>query len=472
MRRVILSSALIALIHALPAVAQTPAGSDLTLRGAIGEALRTSPQLQASKDAIEKADIRRRVAGARYAPRIAPDFSTGSAPAGLAQHGLGVSLSQTLPTGGELRGSANSVRMGSGLAEFRDAGYSVGVSQPLMRGFGATNRADLESASEGTREAARDAADARQRLVVTTAQAYFSVVRLQRLAEETERALRRAETLLEMSEARAKVGLSTQLDVLRAGLLRAQAQASAFRGRDALEAAREDLNLLLGRPPGAPVRVGGDVSVDVQALEEGRAGAGLNGGTVVSAALAERLDLQNVRARLADARRMASVARWNLLPQVSLDVDYTRRGLGGSPSPFATLFNGWRVGLSTTYAFDRGSVTAAEGLAELQVRAAERAVTEAEDRVTVEVQRAARSAARAGDLVTLAKTSVDLAGRQRELATYRFERGLADNLDVVDAENNVFQAQSALIGAEIDRAMAALAVLRASGTLNPERFLQ
>jgi outer membrane protein TolC len=167
-----------------------------------------------------------------------------------------------------------------------------------------------------------------------------------------------------------------------------------------------------------------------------------------------------------------SVARWNLLPQVNLDVDYTRRGLGGSPSPFATLFNGWRVGLSTSYAFDRASVTAAEGLAELQVRAAERTVAETEARVTVDVQRAARAAARAGDLVTLAKTSVDLAGRQRELATYRFERGLADNLDVVDAENNVFQAQSSLIGAEIDRAMATLALLRASGTLNPERFLQ
>jgi len=297
-------------------------------------------------------------------------------------------------------------------------------------------------------------------------------VRLQRLAEETDRALRRAETLLEMSEARAKVGLSTQLDVLRAGLLRSQAQASVFRGRDALEGAREELNLLLGRPSGAAVQVGGDVSVDLQALEEARAGAAFDDGTVVSSALTERLDLQNVRARLADARRTASVARWNLLPQVSLDVDYTRRGLGGSPSPYASLFNGWRVGLSTSYAFDRSSVTAAEGLAELQVRAAERAVTEAEERVTVDVQRARRAAARAGDLVNLAKTSVDLAGRQRELATYRFERGLADNLDVVDAENNVFQAQSALIGAEIDRAMAALSVLRASGTLNPERFLQ
>ncbi len=387
-------------------------------------------------------------------------------------------MSQLLPTGGELRGSANSVRMGSGLAEFRDAGYSFGMSQPLMRGFGATTRADLRAASDATREASRDAADARQQLVIGAAQVYFAVVRLQRLAAETDRALARASTLLEMSEARARVGLSTQLDVLRAGLLRNQAQAAALRGKDALEAAREDLNLLIGRPSDAVLRVSGDLTEDLGALDAAGGGAGAlaPGATpaaaLTSSALAGRLDLQNVRARLDDARRSASVARWNLLPQVNLDVDYTRRGLGGSPSPFASLFNGWRVGLSTTYAFDRASGTAAEGLAELQVRAAERAVADAETRVTLDVQRAARTAARADEVVALARTTVDLAGRQRELATYRFERGLADNLDVVDAESNVFQAQSALVGAEIDRAVALLAIRRASGTLDPERFLQ
>ena len=63
-------------------------------------------------------------------------------------------------------------------------------------------------------------------------------------------------------------------------------------------------------------------------------------------------------------------------------------------------------------------------------------------------------------------------GVTRELATYRFERGLADNLELVDAENNLFRTESGLIDAEIDRALAMLARSRAAGILNPERFLR
>ena len=74
--------------------------------------------------------------------------------------------------------------------------------------------------------------------------------------------------------------------------------------------------------------------------------------------------------------------------------------------------------------------------------------------------------------MTLHRHSLDLAERQRDLATMRYERGLADNLEVVDAENSVFQAQSALIGADIDRAVSVLSLQRATGALNPNRFLR
>jgi outer membrane protein TolC len=52
----------------------------------------------------------------------------------------------------------------------------------------------------------------------------------------------------------------------------------------------------------------------------------------------------------------------------------------------------------------------------------------------------------------------------------RYERGLADNLEIIDAENNVLQAEASLLGANIDRTLAFLNVQRASGALNPDRF--
>ncbi len=449
---------------------------DLSLRDALDDALRHSPHLLPAADAAQRADIQHRVLLSKYSPKIAPDLNTGSAPYALARRDLGVTMSQLLPTGAEVRGAASSLSYGSGPAAFHDAGYGFGVSQPLMRGFGAVNRAELASAADAAAVAERGTIDARQQLVVETAQAYFAVVRQQRLVEQADRAASRAAALLEMSDARAKVGLSTQLDVLRADLLKTQARTAALHARDALAAACEDLNVLLGRPASAPLTVAGDLADDAEALGSARAVGFDPSGTeeaVLNRALADRIDARNARERIVLARRAVDAVHWNLLPQVDLNVDYTRRGLGGgASSTLAALTNGWRVGLSTSYTLDRGSASAAAGLAQVDLCEAERAAADVAQHIAVEVRRAARSAASAGEAVSLARASVELASKQRELAVYRFERGLADNLDVIDAENNMYQAQAGLAGAEIDRALALVAVQRAAGALDPNRFLR
>ena len=456
---------------------QAPQTVKYSLRDAISEALRHSPQLSTTEDATATARIQQQVAEARYRPAITPTLNTGAAPSGLAQQNFGLSVAQLLPTGTQVQASANSIRYGSGAGDVRDTGYTIGFSQPLLRGFGAASRADLKNAQYAVEGAGRNSADARQQLVVSVAHAYYNVVRQERLADIGDRAVQRAAKLAEMSEARARVGLSTQLDVLRARLLQSQAQAAAFRDHDALDAAREDLNVLIGRQPESPLDVEGDLAADLRELEcaTGRSAdvqADMDN-VLAENALRDRLDMQSARARVSEARWSSSVAQWNLLPQLNLDVTYTRRGLGASPlDAFGTLMNGWRVGLSSTYSLDRSRESASAVLAQVSLRGAERTLTETQNRVATEVHRSSRSLARAGDAVALQRNAMDLAEQQRDLATLRFERGLADNIEVVDAENNVFQAEAALLGAEIDRNLAFVALQRACGTLEPDRFLQ
>jgi outer membrane protein TolC len=134
--------------------------------------------------------------------------------------------------------------------------------------------------------------------------------------------------------------------------------------------------------------------------------------------------------------------------------------------------NGWRVGFGSTYSLNQRSDAAAAALAGIAAHGAERALAEVMERAAVDVRRAHRSMEQADELQGLLKHSLELAEQQRELATMRYERGLADNLEVVDAENSVFQAQSALISADIDRAMSVLLLQRATGTLSPDRFLK
>jgi outer membrane protein TolC len=289
-------------------------------------------------------------------------------------------------------------------------------------------------------------------------------VRQQRLDLETERAVARAEKLYEMSNARASVGLATQLDVFRAGLLRSQAKAALLRERDALYVAREELNLLLGRPVDSPVVADGNFKRDIEELE-------LPEPAERTAGALKTMQVFEAHARLEDARRNASIAKWNQLPDINLDVSYTRRGVGAPASAaYLGLFNGWRVGLSTTYSFDAAGAASAAALAGIAVRAAERGVADAEQRALMDAQRASRGVARAIDTIAVQQDAVDLAKQQLDLATMRYEKGLADNLEIIDAENNVFQAQSALISAEIDHAIAILTLQRASGALDPERL--
>jgi outer membrane protein TolC len=458
------------------AVAQdSPPATTLSLRAAIGQALRHSPQLLTSQDAILTASIQQKAAQARYRPSITPTLNTGSAPGGLAQRNVGVNVSQWLTTGAQVQLSANSLSTTTGPLPFTDAGYTVGISQPLLRGFGASGRTDLTTAERATESAERGALDARQQLLMSVAQAYFTAVREARLVEISGRATDRAANLVEMSEARARVGLSTQLDVLRASLLRSQAESAALRDRDALEAALDEVKLLIGQEPEATLSVEGDLTADLDALEQAtgrQADAPVDDTALVHASVNNRLDVRSAHARLTDAKLNASVAQWNLLPQLNLDLNYTHRGLTGFAPDISSLLNGWRMGLSTTYSLNRSADSSAAAAAQVAVGGAQRAVADAKAHAIADVRRAERGLSRAAGSITMQEKALELARRQQELATFRYERGLADNLEVIDAENNVLQGEVALMGAQIDRALAFLTLQHASGVLDPDRFLK
>ena len=134
-------------------------------------------------------EIEHTVAVSRYTPKVSPILSTEAFPDGSSQQSLGISVAQLLPSGAQVRGSLDASRFGAGVLGQGSTGYTVGVSQPLLRGFGATDRAELRSAARAEDAASRSAEDLRQQLVLAVAQAYFAVVRQQRLVSESERAL-------------------------------------------------------------------------------------------------------------------------------------------------------------------------------------------------------------------------------------------------------------------------------------------
>lgn len=460
------------------AVAAQPP-SPLSLRAAMAEALTASPTLGASADDRTMAGIRERVAAAGLSTTIAPVLQTGTNAGGLSERSIGLDLSKRFSTGTRVVANVSGQEIGSGLAPYRDAGYTVGVSQPLLGGFGGVFKAPLVQARRDVVTSERALADARLDLIVNVAAAYLDVIQAQRLVGVASRSMDQARTLRASAAARVSVGLATELDVSRADWMASQAEATWLAERDAEADATDRLSRLLGRSSGAPLQL---ESADLTSpalmlaafepppLSNDQAARSAE---LVSLAIANRPDLRESRDRIADAERAQRIARWDLLPQVSLDVSYLHRGVGNWSSPLMWAgANGWRVGLSTDYSFNRASANAGVAETSVAVRAAERAARDHEGRIADEVRRADRNWTRSAATIEIQTKAVALAERQLRLAQLRYERGIAGNFDVIDAESNLYQAQTALVSAQGAHALAGLTLRRVTGTLSPEEILR
>jgi outer membrane protein len=442
----------------------------LTLPAAIAEALDHSPALQQPLDSVELTGIQARLAASAFGLKVTPSLSTANGPTGGAAQTAGVTVAKQLTTGAQVFMNVSSYTLGGPGERVRDAGYTVGFSQPLLRGFSQTATAGVVDARRAGVGADRDLAVARSALVVDVTRRFFDVIKQQRLAAAATKAADRATTLKTASEARTKAGLATELDVLRADVQASQMAAAVTATETALASARDQLATLIGR------RLNADQIVlaepDPAGASESLDGLPASVDDLVTLALSARVEVAEAHDRVRDASRASDVAKWNLLPPVSLDVSYTQRGLG-SPSGAAlnALVGGWRVGLSTSYSLDRSAETAAAAASRVSVNAAERSAHDAEQRIAAEVRQVHRQWQAAIASVAIQEHAVELAQREVRLAGLRLERGLSSTLDVVAAQNSLLQAENALIAAELDRMVFALDLRRAVGALDTKEFL-
>src|SRR4029450_9295398 len=89
--------------------------------------------------------------------------------------------------------------------------------------------------------------------------------------------------------------------------------------------------------------------------------------------------------------------------------------------------------------------------------------------VEAEVPSAVRELQRIRKSIELQKKGVEVADQQLRLATLRYQRGLASNFDIVDAEGSLVLARSALVGLVTSYRVAQMDLRRVTGTLDVVR---
>jgi outer membrane protein TolC len=443
-------------------VAPAPDTPTLTLAEAVEIALTQNFSLLGAVDALSAARFRYGAAKAEFFPSLTPAYER-------SENGSAYSLAarQRLPWLGGSLTATTTVRTldDAPIPESRSADLRLVLSQPLLRGFGPNatffalrNSRRAEQAQERSFELAR------QQLAVDVARAFYQVVQQRMLLAVAGQSLERTRNLLRASEARLKVGLVSKLDVFRAQLQASQAEEAMVRSQAALQDALERFRFLLGFPPDADfepeaVDLSQIVNDELEPLE-----------ALMARARERRLDLQEVRDQVGDAQRAASLASQNLLPQIDLNLGVTRTGIGSS------FGNAWNAGdnrvdvfLSGSYPLQRAQDLAQKRVADLDVAARIRSLRQRELEIESEVRAAVRDLQQIRQSVALQQTGVDVAAQQHRLATLRYQRGLASNFDVVDAEGSLVLARSALVGLLTRYRVARIDLLRVTGSLEVER---
>jgi outer membrane protein TolC len=450
----------------MPAYAQSPPA--LSLTDAVSEALVRNERIVDQADGIAQADLGLRLARNTFKPKVTPNIFGSLGRSDISSQTYRVDVSQKLTTGTELRlstGTASSIIPGenafAGDVLFYNADTTLSVSQPLLRGFGrSVARRSLTAAELRKEDAARLQSMSEQQVAVDVAAAYYRVVSQQALVDVARQSLTRARRLRDASEAKLDAGLVSQLDALRSQQLVSQSEMQLFDAQSAVEDARDQLTFLMGRRTTDPFTV--DTVVPRPSADP------VDVPTATAIALANRLDLKSRIAARDDADNQIRFSRNQLLPQVDVNFQLTRRETAPSFKESFAL-DGYKFVTFFTVAMpvDR-TAQQVEHQSALIDRDRRRRETETLERqIADNVKQVVRERNRLIRGLAAAENNVELSRREVEVAQLRYENGLSNNLDVVTAEAGLLQAESRRIQALADSAMAGLRLRAVLGVFNP-----
>lgn len=296
------------------------------------------------------------------------------------------------------------------------------------------------------------ARDARDLVVLAVGGAYLQVIAAHARVESARAQLETAKTLYQQNAQQRSVGVLAQIDVNRSEVQMLTQQQRLVSLENDLAKQKINLARLTGLPPTDKYETTDNVPFEhVANLEFGQA---------LSEAIAGRWDLKASEAQLRAAERTVSAARSERLPSLSVGSDYGVIGTNPSQShgtfaAAATLrFPIWQGGKT------EGDI--AQAKAALAQRYAELEDTKAQ--VESDVRSAFLDLQAASNQVEVAEKNRQVTRENLALTRQRFEAGVTDNLEVVQSQQAVADADLDYINAVFAHNLAKLSLARAMGS--------
>jgi multidrug efflux system outer membrane protein len=321
--------------------------------------------------------------------------------------------------------------------------------------FGRVRR-NVEAARADVGAAAATLQDARVSVIAEVARDYFILRGLEDQLALTQRNADNQFSSLKLTRTRLEAGRGNELDTSRAEAQWQTTLATIPSLQATIATTSYRLSVLTGRQPTA-------LSANLSSLAPLPALPPLNAIGTPEQLLRRRPDVRVAERRLAGATARVGVAVGDLFPKVTLlgQVGYFAPTFGDFGQSEARFFS---VGPSISWAaFDLGRVRARIGSAKAQTDAALASYEGAVLGALEDTEGALISYGRAQSRRDALQVAAAASDKAADLARKRFEGGLIDFLEVLDAERTALSAELLLSQSRTDAATSLIAVYKALG---------
>ena len=365
------------------------------------------------------------------------------------------------------------------------SGLTFSLSQPLLRRFGFfANRAPIIIAQRGVRQSRATFESQLNDTVQRVINQYWDVVQARKTLEVLKKSLELAEASYQRDKRALELGALPPLDIYRSESQVAQRKVPVIQAEYSLKQVENTLRQTIGADLDA--RAGAldldltDIAdtngkLEIVDLQESLANALKN---------RPEIDAQNQQLAIDDTN--AKLAANNLRPDLSLSATYTSSGLGGvvfdnstgtpvlvSNGGFSDSFSQiggfsfptYSMGLQLRFPIRNSAAAADLGTALVSKRRSIYQMRSLQQTISTEVKNAVHDLEQAELVITAAQTSRDLAAKNLAAEERKYQLGAQTIFFVLDAQNQLSQAEQSLVQAQISYQKALAEVDHATGSL-------
>ncbi|HZQ93505.1 MAG TPA: TolC family protein [Candidatus Sulfotelmatobacter sp.] len=284
------------------------------------------------------------------------------------------------------------------------------------------------AATERMKVAQFNLKDARELVVLAVGNSYLQTIAAAARVETAEAQVKSAQALYEKAADQQRAGLTPALDALRSQVELQSRQQQLILARNQLAKSNLSVARIIGLPLGQPF------VLTERAPYQGLTPLPLE--TYLQHAYKERADYQGALAQVRSAELAKKGAQAGRYPSIDLDANYGDIGVTPAHS------NGtWQVIGGVNIPIFAGNRVHADVLeADAQLKQARSRLGDLRGRIDYEVRAALLDLNAAAEEVEVARSSVDLAEQALVQSQDRFAAGVADNLEVVQAQEAVAAA--------------------------------